>query len=111
MATTKKSSGAEVDTARRAPATNVAADAKVVAKAAAGKKAKMVRDGFTMPASEYELLGHLKKRCLAQGVAAKKSELLRAAIATLAAASDATLLKAIKRLEIIKTGRPANGKG
>lgn len=74
------------------------------------KKDKLVRDSFTMPATEYALISQLKKRCLAKGVAAKKSEILRAAVASLSAASDATVLKAIKRLDIIKTGRPSKGK-
>jgi hypothetical protein len=74
------------------------------------KKDKLVRDSFTMPESEYALISQLKKRCLAKGVAAKKSEILRAAIASLADASDASVLKAVKRLNVIKTGRPAKGK-
>jgi hypothetical protein len=74
------------------------------------KKDKLVRDSFTMPESEYALISQLKKRCLAKGVAAKKSEILRAAIASLAAASDAIVLKAVKQLNVIKTGRPAKGK-
>jgi hypothetical protein len=73
------------------------------------KKAKQVRDSYTMPEAEYALISQLKKRCLAKGIAAKKSEILRAAIASLAAASDATMLKAIMRLEVIKTGRPSKG--
>jgi hypothetical protein len=74
------------------------------------EKGKLVRDSFTMPATEYALISQLKKRCLAKGVAAKKSEILRAAIASLAATSDANVLKAIKQLDIIKTGRPSKGK-
>jgi translation initiation factor 1 (eIF-1/SUI1) len=75
-----------------------------------GKKDKLVRDSFTMPATEYALLSELKKRCLTNGVAVKKSEVLRAALASLSAASDASVLKAINKLHIIKTGRPAKAK-
>lgn len=74
--------------------------------AAKPKKAKLIRDSFTMPDAEYSLLAAVKQRCLAGGVAAKKSEVLRAAFLSFAAKSDATVLKAIKALTPIKTGRP-----
>ena len=73
------------------------------------KKAKLVRDSFTMPETEYAVIAMLKKRCLAAGVSAKKSEILRAAVANLAKLGDASLLAALRRLEVIKTGRPAKG--
>ena len=73
------------------------------------KKAKLVRDSLTMPEGEYALIATLKKRCLNAGVSAKKSEILRAAVATLAKLSDASLVAAVRRLEVIKTGRPAKG--
>lgn len=74
------------------------------------KKTKLVRDSFTMPDSEYALIATLKKRCLTAGMAVKKSEVLRAAIANLAKLSDAALIAAMQRLEIIKTGRPAKAR-
>jgi hypothetical protein len=73
------------------------------------KKPKLVRDSFTMPKGEYAVIATLKERCLKSGVAAKKSEILRAAIANLAKMSDTALAGAIRRLEVIKTGRPAKG--
>lgn len=73
------------------------------------KKTKLVRDSFTMPESEYAAIASLKKRCLSLGVAAKKSEILRAAVATLAGLSDAEVVATIQRMEVIKTGRPAKG--
>jgi hypothetical protein len=78
-------------------------------KAAKAKKVKLVRDSFTMPETEYAVIALLKKRCLAAGVSAKKSEVLRAAVAGLATLSDASLVSAIRRLDVIKTGRPAKG--
>jgi hypothetical protein len=79
--------------------------------AAKPKKVKIIRDSFTMPDAEYALLAEVKQRCLAGGVAAKKSEVLRAAFLSFAAKSDATVFKAIKSLTPIKTGRPPkNGK-
>jgi hypothetical protein len=73
------------------------------------KKAKLVRDSFTMPDGEYALIASLKKRCLEAGVSAKKSEILRAAVANLAKLSDASVVAAVRRLDVIKTGRPAKG--
>lgn len=74
------------------------------------KKPKLVRDSFTMPENEYAVIAVLKKRCVAAGTPAKKSEILRAAIANLAKLSDSGLLATIKRLEVIKTGRPKGSK-
>jgi hypothetical protein len=60
-----------------------------------------------MPKSDYEKIAALKKRCLAAGVTAKKSELLRAALQLLAGASEKQLVAAVSALEQVKTGRPA----
>jgi len=79
------------------------------AKPAKAKKAKLIRDSFTMPDGEYALIAALKKRCLDAGVSAKKSEILRAAVANLAKLSDGSVVAAVRRLEVIKTGRPAKG--
>jgi len=76
---------------------------------AKSKKVKLVRDSFIMPEDEYAVIALLKKRCLAVGVSAKKSEILRAAVAGLAKLSDASVTASIRRLAVIKTGRPAKG--
>lgn len=90
------------------PAPLVAKSAKA-GKPVKVKKPKLVRDSFTMPESEYAQIAALKKRCLAAGVSAKKSEILRAAVANLAKLSDASVVSALRRLDVIKTGRPAKG--
>lgn len=90
------------------PAPRVARTAKA-GKPVKVKKPKLIRDSFTMPESEYALIAALKKRCLAAGVPAKKSEILRAAVANLAKLSDASVVSALRRLDVIKTGRPAKG--
>lgn len=87
---------------------NNAAPAKA-AKNAKPKKSKLVRDSFTMPEAEYGLFAAVKKRCVAKGVAVKKSEVLRAAIIGFAALSDAAVLAAVKALDVIKTGRKPKG--
>jgi len=102
--------------AKKTPAKRASRAAKPVvdqapqeAKPPKAKKAKLVRDSFTMPESEYAAIATLKKRCLNLGVAAKKSEILRAAIFTLAQLSDLDVAAAIEGLDVIKTGRPAKG--
>lgn len=90
------------------PAPFVAKNSKD-SKPAKAKKAKLVRDSFTMPELEYAQIAILKKRCLDAGISAKKSEILRAAVANLSKLSDTSLLTAVRRLDVIKTGRPAKG--
>jgi hypothetical protein len=95
------------------PGPNTGAKRATASKAKAAdkqKKPKLVRDSFTMPAVEYKAIAAMKERCLAQGVAVKKSEILRAAIRSFEALKDAALLRAIEQLEPIKTGRPAKAK-
>jgi len=72
-----------------------------------GKKPKLVRDSFTMPENEYSQLAALKKRLLAQGIAAKKSELLRAGLSLLSTQKDDDLAMQLKKIPALKTGRPA----
>lgn len=71
------------------------------------KKPKLVRDSYTIPKNEYEAIVTLKARALKQGMAIKKSELLRAGLMTLAFMSDAAFVKALKDVPTLKTGRPA----
>jgi hypothetical protein len=70
------------------------------------KKPKLVRDSFTIPKDEYVVLDDLKQRAAKLTRPAKKSELLRAAIKTLAALSDAAFLTALAQVPALKTGRP-----
>lgn len=84
--------------------------AEKITKTPKPKKAKMIRDSFTMPEAEYSLIAAIKKRCIARGVDVKKSEVLRAAILGLAAQTDASLANAVKALVAIKTGRPPKEK-
>lgn len=99
----------ETNSAKKALPVSVPEVAKNNKKVKPGKpkKTKLVRDSFTMPDSEYALIATLKKRCLTAGLAAKKSEILRAAIANLIKLSDVALIASMRRLEVIKTGRPA----
>ena len=108
---TRKAAPRKPAAAKPAPLMKTAPTAKPAAQKAAkslkAKKVKLVRDSFTMPETEYAVIALLKKRCLGVGVSAKKSEILRAAVAGLAKLSDASVATAIRKLEVIKTGRPA----
>ena len=74
------------------------------------KPGKVIRDSFTMPHADYELIGALKQRCLGLGVAMKKSELLRAGLVVLRQLPDERLLEVVAAVESVKTGRPPGKK-
>lgn len=69
-------------------------------------KPKLVRDSFTIPKAEYELLAALKARAIDLKRPTRKSELLRAGIAVLNAMTDKALLAALARVTSLKAGRP-----
>lgn len=69
-------------------------------------KIKVVRDSFTMPQSDYDLIAQIKQKALTAGLHVKKSELLRAGLHVLAKLSAAQLKQNLVSLEKIKTGRP-----
>ena len=71
---------------------------------------KVIRDSFTMPAADYELIGVLKQRCIELGIAMKKSELLRAGLAALQRLPDDGLAQIATAVENVKTGRPPGKK-
>jgi hypothetical protein len=70
------------------------------------KKHKLVRDSFTMPRADFELIHTLKERALGFKRPTKKSELLRAGLQALAALDDAALKARLERLIPLKPGRP-----
>ena len=70
------------------------------------ERAKLVRDGFTMPEADYALIAELKDRLHDAKREAKKSELLRAGLRALALLDAQSLAAALDRLEPVKTGRP-----
>lgn len=71
---------------------------------------RVIRDSFTIPGDEYELISRIKKRCMKAGVSANKSEVLRAGLAALDAMPDRELAKVFEGLARVKTGRPASKK-
>ena len=70
------------------------------------KKAKLVRDSFTIPKEEYAAIEALKNRAMTMGLAIKKSELLRAGLMALTGLSDVKLKAALVAVPTLKTGRP-----
>jgi len=87
----------------------VAAAPAAPAKPAKAHKPKLVRDSFTIPKDEYQVLDALKSRALGLGQHVRKSELLRAGIQALNAMNDRALLKAVGAVPTLKTGRPKKG--
>lgn len=79
-------------------------------KAPKAKKPKMVRDSFTIPKPEYDVLDVLKLRAAKLGNPVKKTELIRAGVKAIAALSDAAFKQALLAVPSLKTGRPAKTK-
>jgi hypothetical protein len=98
----KKAAPPPPKAARKGPAKPAPAEA-VREKA---KKARLVRDSFTMPEHEYEVIGQVKKSCLKAGFEIKKSELLRIGVALISQLDLATLQNVLASLPQLKTGRP-----
>ncbi len=70
------------------------------------EKIKVVRDSFTMPQTDYELITALKKRSLESGIQTTKSEILRAGLSALNQMTEVEFVSKIEAVEKIKTGRP-----
>jgi hypothetical protein len=65
-----------------------------------------IRDCFTMPAFDYDLIEPIKRKCLQAGVVVNKSEILRAGLKALTAMAEKDLLKIVGSLVRLKPGRP-----
>jgi hypothetical protein len=74
------------------------------------KKAKLVRDSFTIPKDEYLALQTLKERAIRLTKPAKKGELLRAGLLALTKMSDSVFLSTLAAIPSLKTGRPKSTK-
>ena len=70
-------------------------------------KEKVIRDSFTLPSKDYELIATIRQRCLKLAVNATKSEVIRAGLHILESLSDEELVIVMERLEKVKTGRPS----
>ncbi len=74
------------------------------------KKAKLVRDSFTMPEAEYAALSQVKKACLGAGFEVKKSQLLRIGLLLLSKTDVKALKLLVDGLAPLKAGRPKKEK-
>lgn len=68
---------------------------------------RVIRDGFSMPPGDYDILYELKQRLLHEKRDVTKSGLLRAGLRKLQEMSAEELVAAVDTLEPIKQGRPA----
>ncbi len=117
-ATAKKATAKKVTAKKAAPGKALPAAPVKAPKSAAKpvdikeklKKPKLVRDSFTMPEAEYQVLSDVKKAFLKTGVSVKKSELLRAGVVLIKNLELARLNTVIAALAPIKAGRPKKEK-
>lgn len=72
-----------------------------------GEGGRVIRDSFTMPASDYGLIPVIRKRCMKAGLGVSKSEVLRAGLKALESMSEKQLREVVSGLRKVKTGRPA----
>jgi hypothetical protein len=86
-----------------------AAAAPAPTEAAPKPRRALVRDSFTMPQVDFDLIAKLKERALSFKRPTKKSELLRAGLQALVAQTDAQLHAGLERLAPLKPGRPKKG--
>ncbi len=69
---------------------------------------KLVRDRFTMPAGDYDLIKLMKQRAAAAGRPTRKNELLRAGLHALRESGTIEMIKALDRLTPVRRkGRKA----
>ena len=103
---TAKKATAKKATAKKATPSRAKPTAPISAPATKTKKVKLVRDSFTMPANEYQILQEIKKASLKAGIEVKKSELLRIGVGLLNTLSIAQLGAARSALTKLSAGRP-----
>jgi uncharacterized tellurite resistance protein B-like protein len=71
------------------------------------KTRAVVRENFSLPPSDSELIEVLRRRAAREGVLLNRSELLRASLAALNRLSDAEIAAIGEQVPKIRTGRPA----
>ena len=67
---------------------------------------KLVRETFSMPASDFHLIEKIRDRDPALAARSTKSEIVRAGIHVLSGMSDQDLEQTLTQIERLKTGRP-----
>jgi hypothetical protein len=92
--------------AGRKPVSKVAPQPAKAGKPEVLKKPKLVRDSFTLPQADHDLIKQCKKAALGTGRETKKSEVVRAAIQSFAALPITRQIAAYGKLQAIALGRP-----
>ncbi|MGD8592874.1 MAG: hypothetical protein PVF82_08585 [Gammaproteobacteria bacterium] len=68
---------------------------------------KLIRDTFSMPDSDYQLIAELLERSPAMAARSTKSEIVRAGLKVLHNMDDDDLSQVLTQVRRLKTGRPA----
>lgn len=68
---------------------------------------KVIRDSFTLPSQDYQLIDLIRKRALNASVSITKSEVIRAGLLALQSMSEVELVEVINSLTKVKSGRPS----
>jgi len=69
---------------------------------------RVIRDAFTLPEEDHELIASLRQRAGKQGVLVTKSEVIRAGLKVLNQMRESSLKEALEAVEKLKPGRPGN---
>lgn len=72
------------------------------------EKVKVVRDTFSMPVSDYELIQLIQDSWLKFGISATRSEIIRAGLAVLSGTGKLEVEKTLAGLVKLKPGRGKN---
>lgn len=75
--------------------------------AAEADNPKLVRDTFSMPDTDYQLIAEILERSPAMAARSTKSEIIRAGLKALHTMNDKDLSKLLTQVQRLKTGRPA----
>jgi hypothetical protein len=68
---------------------------------------KLIRDTFSMPDSDYQLIAEILDRSPAMAARSTKSEIIRAGLKVLHTMDDEHLRQVLNQVQRLKTGRPA----
>ncbi len=70
------------------------------------KKPKLVRDSFTIPADEYQILSVVKKQLTSEGLEVRKTEIVRIGLQLVSKLKTVSLKRRLNSLQKLKVGRP-----
>lgn len=78
--------------------------------ASASPTKKLIRDTFSLPADDYELIAVIQQRCLQSALNVTKGEIVRAGLKLLHTLPDKDLKQALESVEKLKPGKRATKK-